>query len=142
MLISIPFRPFSKHLPAFRQLFALRGRFWVPLDATIVLMFDPRLSFWQSRLHFLALVERPCAFEPMKTNVFRASTKVVYHFFFFFQTKSPLVLQCKQPTLKINSLTIHWDGQFTHSQFTETPASAFCAAFRPRSGTAAAILMG
>ena len=51
------------------------------------------------------------------------------------------MLQCKQPTLKINSLTIHWDGQFTHSQFTETPASAFCAAFRHRSGIAAAILV-
>ena len=89
--------------------------------------------------HFLALVEGPCAFEPMKTNVFRTSTKVVY--LNFFRTKSPLVLQCKQPTLKINSLTIHWDGQFTHSQFTETPASAFCAAFRHRSGTAAAILV-
>ena len=49
MLISIPFRPFSEHLPAFRQLFPLRGRFWVPLGATIVLMLDPRLSFWQSR---------------------------------------------------------------------------------------------
>ena len=82
VLISIPFRSFSLHLLSFRALFALRGRFWVPLDATIVLMFDPRLSFWQSRLHFLALVERPCAFEPMKTNVFRASTKVVYHTFF------------------------------------------------------------
>ena len=52
VLISIHFRPFSLHLHPFRLLFALRGRFWMSLGATIVLMLDPRLSFWQSRLRF------------------------------------------------------------------------------------------
>ena len=113
MLISIPFRPFSLHLLPFRELFALRGRFWVPLDATIVLMFDPRLSFWQSRLHFLALVERPCAFEPMKTNVFRASIKVVHHFFFSNEISASAAVQAADPE---NQFTDNSLGRPIHSQ--------------------------